>query len=206
MAGQHEHAYPQARSGQMSNNTKTVWRVLGLWQVWDDLPDAPAPQERPPEALLERLVGTFDRRPSEAEAERAVIEAGTTIRLAFENREMLGHAILEDAAWKRVLNKGGWLPEGTRRHPPGGRHSRLLALAYDLTSPSKYRDRQVELWAPAPERGGPRLEDVAARLRSIGDSMGLPPVEFGPEVPFFEGRQPAPERRRRRSRDRDIGL
>ena len=156
--------------------------------------------------MLERLAGAFNHRPSKIEAERAVTETGTMIRHAFENRELLGHVILEDATWKRALGEGGWLPEGVRRHPPGGRHARLLALAYDLATPEGWRERQIDLWAPAPERSGSRLEDVAANLRSVGDAMGLEPAEFGPDVPFFEGRQPAPERRRRRSRDREIGL
>lgn len=51
-------------------NDETGWRMIGLWRVWDELPEAPMPTERPPEALLERLAGAFDRRPTEIEADR----------------------------------------------------------------------------------------------------------------------------------------
>ncbi len=146
--------------------------------------------------MLERVVGVFDHEPGKAEAERAMVAAGVAMRHAFENREAVAHLMVDDARRAAILKEGGWLPEGVRRHPQGGRHLHAL-LAYGL-APSAGR----ELWAVA-AADGPPLEDVAERLRLVGDSMGLPPVGFGPEVPVFEAqRRPSPARRRGVGRDR----
>lgn len=118
--------------GKVDMGNTMRWRVIGLWRVWDELPDAPAPSERPPEALLERVAGVFDHAPSIAEAREAMAAAGTAMRDAFEARETLAYTVVEgDNRWTRAMNEGGWLPEGVRRHPPSGKHLHVL-LGYGL--------------------------------------------------------------------------
>ena len=178
----------------------TKWRVIGLWRIWDDLPDAPAPTERPPEALMERIAGVFDHAPTKAEAEEAVIAAGTAMRDAFEAREIVAHLVIAgDATWARAGNEGGWLPEGVRRHPPGGRYLHAL-LGYGLKPSAGER-----VWMHAETDRKP-AEDVVARLRHLGDEMGLPPADLDSGLPIFEGRETrTPHRRRQAERHRDGG-
>ena len=175
------------------------WRVVGLWRVWDEIPDAPAPSQRTPEALLERVAGVFDHKPTKIEADQAMIAAGTAMRHAFEAREIVGHMVVDENAWTAGQKEGGWLPEGVRRHPRGGRHLHAL-LAYDIEPPLAKR-----FWAQAETDRAP-TEDVVARLRHLGDAMGLPPVELDSGLPVFADREmQAPQRRRQANRERDGG-
>ena len=120
------------------------------------------------------------------------------MRHAFEVREIVGHLVVDDETWAAERNEGGWLPEGVRRHPRGGRHLHTL-LVYGI-EPSAAK----HLWACAETDRAP-TEDVVARLRHLGDAMGLPPVELDSGLPVFVGREQAPQRRRQMNRDRDGG-
>ena len=146
---------------------------------------------------MERIAGVFDHAPTIAEAEDALIAAGTAMRDAFEAREILAHVIIAgDATWARAGNEGGWLPEGVRRHPPGGKHLHVL-LGYGL-EPSAGR----RVWMHAETDRAP-AEDVVARLRRLGDDLGLPPAGIDCGLPILERRRAvAPVRRRRMDRDR----
>lgn len=174
----------------------STWRVVGLWRIWDELPDAPAPTERPPEALLERVAGVFDHAPSIAEAMTVVTAAGTAMRDAFEAREAVAYIVIEgDARWARAMGEGGWLPEGVRRHPQGGKHLHAL-MSYGLGPSAGQR-----IWIHAEADREP-AEDIVARLRHLGDEMGLPPVGIDCGLPIRERRRTVvPERRRHMDRD-----
>lgn len=60
-----------------------------------------------------------------------------------------------------------------------------------------------KIWMHAETNREP-AEDVVARLRHLGDEMGLPPAELDGGLPIFEGRQTVTSRRRRHV-DRDGG-
>ena len=149
------------------------WRVIGLWQVWDDLPEAPAVTERAPEALLERVAKVFDHRPNERECGRALAFACMHLHDEHRDREVIGHLVVDEAGWEAMLADAGRPADGSRRHAPGAES--LLELAVYSLDPIATKAGTGQAWAFGRPYGRD-LDDVADTLRRLGDARGLPPA------------------------------
>lgn len=158
--------------------TMQRYHVIGLWQVWDEIPDAPHPQACPPDALLESHVKGYDAEPDERKARWDAGMHDVSIRAGVYECDQLGQRVIEDATWQAMLAKGGWNQGLTRRHRPGNAGTKAPA-AYGLT------EAQLALpagsaWASA-KNYGPRLADVASMLEEMN---GGPTWIPGPKTPY----------------------
>ncbi len=182
-----------------SQPSRQQHNLIGLWRIWDILPDEPDPRGRRPEALLERYAGVFDAPPTDKQIRGTLVREEDALRPDLEASELIGHIVVNDKTWDAFFAEGGWNRQGERRHGPG---SALIAnmQRYGLTSEQIVSEGSV--WALAADYGPP-IQGVADSLERLADAMGLPKAEFGPEVPFFERRAgETSEREQRRERER----
>ena len=112
--------------------TKKRYHVIGLWQVWDDIPDAPHPQTCPPDALLEGYVKAYEAKPKAAKARWDAGMHGAAIRREVDESNHLGQRVVDEATWHAMLAEGGWDEGLTRRHQPNDATLADLT-AYGLT-------------------------------------------------------------------------
>ena len=143
---------------------KNSHHLIVLWHVWDAGAD---PRQRRPDALLERHSGAFDHAPGGAEIRAALVRDADILRETFDEQDSVGYAVVADAAWKAIVDEGGWADERMRRHDRGGR--KMPAERYGL-SQADLVEETGRAWAPARDYGPP-VEAVAETLRGMEQAI-----------------------------------
>ena len=171
------------------------FHLIALWQIWENLPNAPGPRHRPPEALLERWVRSYDRMPQKGLPWMAIAGEPEPVTEGAEESHPIDLIVVDDGRWRAMLAQPGWEDGRTRLHRPGEPRLREL-VAYGLAA--KDLEPGGAAWAPA-KTYGPKLEDVAARAFNGGP----PAFEIEPEAPHrdFDEDRPRP---RARPREREF--
>lgn len=156
--------------------------VVGLWRVWDRGSSDRDPYHRAPDALLERLGGTFTAEPDDDSVSDAIANAEREISRTrgCERFERVASIVVGDLGWEAMHERSVWSgSDDACRHTASPCN---VALHIYGIEPSSLETTRGIVWEPARESAR-SFDAVVARLRRFGDDMGLPPVEVGPEIP-----------------------